>query len=467
MLHSASRQMRRFFATPSIPSSIVSACLSLAFIAVACVPPAYGQYKDYPQKAGKVDHLVLPQMPSWLSFDLETRERSEGQSAMAYTAGDSNGYELTRVRGGITVAPVKWADLYIQFHDGHALALPLSETASNMRDTFDFRQAYLRLHVKSAEIVTGRQELKFGGERLVGISDWTNVSRTFDAVRGHIGTRNRLDLFTSSVVTIHPTGLDMHAGGLNFHGAYGVINTLLPHTSIESYLFVKCMPSVKSQQNVSGTETEFTPGMRVSGNLPLGFDYIAEGTLQRGSYANDSIHSGAGYAKVGYTAHAPWHPRLQGEYDYATGNPHTNAQRISTFDQLYPSGHNAFGLVDLFGWQNVRQTRVNLDINPISHLTILLQEEFLKVANVHDSVYSGSGSATIKAPTAGFATDDIGKGFDASFKYVIHDYIVVNGGVGHFFPGTLMTANKHGAPQTVPYLSVTYRVLLGGSRHKD
>jgi hypothetical protein len=468
MLRTAIRSIRRSSQIASTFSSTVHACLFLCFAAaVASMPCAHGQYKDYPQTAGKVQSIVVPEIPHWVSFDLEARERSEGQSAMAYTAGDSNGYELTRVRGGMTVAPVKWANLYMQFHDTHALALPLSETASNMRDNFDFRQAYLRVHVKSAEIVAGRQELKFGGERLIGISDWTDVSRTFDAIRGHIGTVNRLDLFTASVVTIHPTGFDMHAGGLNFHGAHGVIGTVVPHTTIEPYLYVKRMPSVKSQQNIYGTETEFTPGIRASGNLPFGFDYITEGALQRGSYSNNSIHSGAGYVKVGYSPRIPWHPRIQAERDYATGNPHTNTQRISTFDQLYPSGHNVFGLVDLFGWQNIKQTRINLDLNPARHLTFLLQEEFLTVANLHDSVYSGSGSATIKPPTAGFATDDIGKGFDASFKYVIHGYLVVNGGVGHFFPGALMTQNKHSAPQTIPYLSVTYRMMLGSNRPKD
>jgi Alginate export len=110
------------------------------------------------------------------------------------------------------------------------------------------------------------------------------------------------------------------------------------------------MPRVLSQQGSYGTETETTPGLRVSDNMPGGFDYSVEGVLQRGSYSNDSIHAGAGYAKAAYTsARLPWVPRVQGEYDYATGNTHRDPQRISTFDQQYPSSHNAFGLVDLFG----------------------------------------------------------------------------------------------------------------------
>jgi len=104
-----------------------------------------------------------------------------------YISGNENGYDLSRLRGGFTVKPTPWVSTYIQFHDAHALDLPLVYTASNMKDNFDFRQAYLEFKVPHADIKAGRQELRFGGERLVGVSDWTNVSRTFDAVSGKFG----------------------------------------------------------------------------------------------------------------------------------------------------------------------------------------------------------------------------------------------------------------------------------------
>jgi hypothetical protein len=76
---------------------------------------------------------------------------------------------------------------------------------------------------------------------------------------------------------------------------------------------------------------------------------------------------------------------------------------------------------------------------------------------VKDSLYSSSGSVTLKAPTAGFASDDIGKEFDASAKYVYHDYLVANIGVGHLFPGQMLIGNNHGAADTIGYFSLTYR----------
>jgi Alginate export len=416
------------------------------------------QYKEYPQNLGTYQPLVSPFVPSWMTLDMDLRARTEAQTAINYADGNAQVYELTRIRGGVEVRPTKFLTGYIQFHDNHALGLPLKFVAANMRDSFDARQAFLEFHTKTVKVFAGRQELKFGGERLIGISDFTNNSRTFDGFDARIGDKNRVDIFSTSVVAIHPTSLDKHGAGLTFHGVYGTLGTIVPHTTVEPFVFVKALPRVLSQQSIYGSETEVTFGSEVVGNIKGGFDYDLLGALQRGSYSNDSIHAGAGYAKVAYTAtNLYWKPRLGGEYDYATGNPHRNLNRISTFDEQYPSNHNAFGLVDLFGYQNIKQSRINLDLSPMRHLTVLVQQEFLNVASVHDGVYNGAGTQFVKPSAQGFASDDIGKGFDASAKYVFHDYLVINIGVGHFFPGRLMTANAHGAPLTLSYLSFTYR----------
>jgi hypothetical protein len=211
------------------------------------------------------------------------------------------------------------------------------------------------------QLTAGRKELKFGDKRVIGISDWTNTSRTFDGFFLHMGQRNQLDLFNTSVVQIHPTSLDTHGAGLTFHGAHAKLVTLVPKTTIEPMVLVHVLPQVTNQQGIAGTQTEVTFGSYYETKLPLNFDSSGSGMLQRGSYSNDSIHAGSGIFRGGYgAARLPWRPHLEGEYDYATGNTHTHATRIGTYDQEYPSNHNAFGLVDLFGFENIKQRRVNL-----------------------------------------------------------------------------------------------------------
>ena len=420
------------------------------------------QYIEYPQILGKAQPLHLSGVPRWATFDGELRGRTENQSSNNFISGNQQVYELTRVYGGLEVRPSKYVTGYIQFIDTHALGLPLKYVAPNMRDTFDARQAYLDFHFKKYTIIAGRQELKYGGERLVGISDFTNNSRSWDGFLGRVGDKNRLDLFATSVVAVHPTSLDTHGAGLTFFGAVGTVGTWVPHAVIQPFVYVKAFPRVQSQQGIFGTETEVTLGVEAAGNLPSGFDFDGLIAVQRGSYSNDSIDSSAGYIKAGYTLKKVFlKPRFLGEYDYASGNTRQDLNKINTFDQQYPSDHNAFGLTDLFGFQNIKEERMNLDLTPAKHVTVLLQQEWLQVASRSDNIYSGSAATVVKAPVTGLLSGDIGREFDASGKWVIRDYLVMNVGVGHFSPGTAMRENAHGAPQTLAYFGLTYRFKIG------
>jgi hypothetical protein len=165
--------------------SSIAQALSILLVAASIViaPKLSAQksiYADYPQKKGKVQELQWDELPSWATVDFELRGRTEGQTAYSLTSGNGRLYELTRVHGGIEVRPTEHISAYLQFHDNHALGLPTDIVASNMRDAFDLRQGYVEFHYKPADLYIGRQELKFGSERLIGISDWTNNSRTFD-----------------------------------------------------------------------------------------------------------------------------------------------------------------------------------------------------------------------------------------------------------------------------------------------
>ncbi len=455
--------MHRLVGIPKV-FRLRSALAWVSAMIVVCTYASSGwaQQALYPLKEGVVQPLHRSDIPSWMTLDVEMRARTEEQTSLGYVSGKDRLYELTRVWGGVKVDPTDWLTFYAQFTDLHALGLPLLDTAPNMRDSFDLRQGYLDFHYKPVQLIVGRQELRIGDERVVGISDWTNTSRTWDGAYMRIGNANQLNIFTTSVVTIHPTSLDTHGAGLTFHGVHAKLTTSVPHTDLEPFVLVRALPRVTSQQGAVGTETEVTFGSYYDTKLPIGFDSSGTADLQRGSYSNDSIHAGAAILRGGYgTKRLPLQPHLEAEYDYATGNPHTNADRIGTYDQEYPSNHNAFGLVDLFGFQNIKQRRLSLQLTPRSDLLVLFQGGSLHAATIHDGIYSGAGASLIAAPTGGFKSDDIGSEFDASAKYIYRKSFVTNIGVGHFFPGELMTSEKHGAPLTYAYLGFTYRFKIG------
>ncbi len=416
------------------------------------------QYIEYPQIRGVPREFRTNLLPKWMTLDMQLRGRTEGQTSVNYIWGNGQAYELTRVYGGMEVRPTKFLTGYIQFMDTHALGMPLKYVASNMRNVFDDRQAYLEFHTGKVKVFAGRQELRYGGERLIGISDWSNNSRTWDGFVGRYGDRNRIDVFSTSVTGIHASSLDRHGAGLTFHGVVGTIGTVVPHTMIQPFVYFKSFPGVTSQEGVKGSDLFVTPGVEVAGVYPVGFDFDALVAIQRGNYANDSVKAGAGYFKAGWNfSKLPWKPRLRPEYDYASGNDRQDLNRVGTFDQQYPSNHNAFGLTDLFGYQNIKQERLNLDLIPNKKLSLLIQQEWLQMATRFDNVYNSSAGVLVKAPTTGLESADLGREFDASGKYLITDSLVANAGVAHFSPGTVMQENGHGAPLTLGYFSLTYR----------
>lgn len=452
----ATNLFTKFWGRTRVNCYRLSAALAILWLATTARVAA--QYAEYPRQIGEYQPLTSHRLPSWMKLDGEIRSRAEFQSAINLQAGQEWLYDLMRTRGGIQMRASHWAALYLQFQDAHPLALPDRYRAGNMWDTFDLRQAYLDLHHGPFLLVAGRQELRYGDERVVGVSDWTNTGRTWDGFLLRIQDQKenyKIDLFSTSVVEVYPRSPDNHGAGLTFHGAVGTIKNLLPKTTVQPFLFVRELPRVKSQQGAYGRETEFTPGLIATRETKTGVDYTITLTLQRGRYSNDSIRAGSAIVKTGYTASAlPWNPRLGVEYDYATGNPHRNPTRVSTNDQLYPSNHNAFGLVDLLGFQNIQQTRGTLDLNPVGNLSLFWQAGSLRVRTTQDNVYNGSGGVLISGPLAG---RDIGTEFDASAKYLYKKYLIIDAGVGHLFPGQAMNQSGKTIPITLGYIGITYR----------
>ena len=53
-----------------------------------------------------------------------------------------------------------------------------------------------------------------------------------------------------------------------------------------------------------------------------------------------------------------------GEYNFASGDANPADGIRGTFDQLYPTAHDKYGLADQVGWRNIHHVRVGFDVTP-------------------------------------------------------------------------------------------------------
>jgi hypothetical protein len=332
--------------------------------------------------------------------------------------------------------------------------------APPFEDTFDLRQAYVELG--STETMTfglrlGRQEIVFGEQRLVGHVAWVNAARSFDAVRATYRHRVvRVDAFAASVVNPREGRFNtVTSTGNNFHGVYTSFGTIVPRATVEPYAFWRVAGGQRSETGVQGKLDAKTIGVRMTGRLPASLDYGVEVAGQTGSASSDDVAAWAGHWLVGYTIPAKFTPRLIAEYNYASGDSDPTDGQRETFDQLYPTGHDKYGLADQVGWKNIHQVRAGIEVKPTPKLSLSNNYHSWWLASARDGL-NNSGSALVARFPDGSAGRHVGYEADIQAIYSINAQIQLSGGYAHIFPGTFLEMATPGETYKSTYVMVNY-----------
>jgi hypothetical protein len=408
--------------------------------------------------AGEVNRVL----PPWLRFGGEYRARFEGYLGGGFNAENSDAYWLSRVRLNLTIRPVWWFRIYAEEQDARAIAKQPGQPP--FENVWDIRQGYADFGDADKSLFAlrvGRQEINFGDQRLVGSSNWTNTARTFDAVRG-IGNFTlpraaiRLDLFAASVVNVVNDTWDHHQQGNNFHGAHAEITKLLRGASIEPYVYWKLQRGLKNEAGVVSKLDEKVFGVRWVGKLPAGFDYQLEMVRETGSLGSDNIQAWAGHWVVGRTAASVrMTPRVWAEYNFATGDANAKDGTRGTFDQLYPTAHDKYGLADQVGWKNLRDVRAGVELRPAKRWIAVLEYNDWHLASAFDALYNTSSTVVARSAT-GTAGTHVGQELDVTGSWAVSSWFQVGAGLGHLFPGSFLKKTTPGNGYTFPYVMFTY-----------
>jgi hypothetical protein len=393
------------------------------------------------------------QLPRWLQFGLEERFRFEGYQGGGFNPKSEDAYLLNRLRIGTIIRPVSWFRIVAQTQDARSFfQTPPIGPPNTVR--WDLKVAYAEFgdaETQPFSLRVGRQAFDFNST-ILAASEWRNQGRSFDGVVARLRRdRFRAAIFAGSAVIPLAAGISHHQEGNNIYGIYGGFDRVLPHSAVEPFVIWRVAPRLD----------EKVYGFRVRGREISGFDYRAEWIGERGTASGEQIQAWATTFGVGYRA-APmhWRPRLFGGYDYASGDKNPQDGNRGTFDSIYSTAHDRFGISDQFGWQNIVAGRVGATVEPHHRWSVTGQYLNFWLAQSKDAIYNSSGLAIFR-DSSGRSGGRVGEEVDLYSWYEVNREVHVGLGVGHIIPGRFLRDVSKGGGYTYPYFAVE---MLDGKR---
>ncbi len=430
--------------------------------------------KTTPASQGLINDWLREQSAEFKKWDLggQVRVRYEARENAGFVANrdftrnldNSNDYVLFREKIHLGYTPASWLNLYVEGRD--ASSHSDKRNPSPDEDAFDLHQASVSLgdpKMFPLLLKVGRQELLYGDERFVGIGDWSNTGRSFDAAK--LRFENSffwVDAFSGRVVVPY----DEHFNQSNdydwFSGVYASSRQLLPWQETQLYFLARNVGAQApnaAAPGVPGTPTSardvYTVGARFK-SLPGkigGWDYSTEIAGQFGSVVQTGIRRDlealAADATLGYTwAKAFGSPRLGVGYTYASGDDSPNDGKTQTFEPLFGTNHKFYGLMDLWGLRNIQSGRVTASLKPVKPLTLTAEYHLLWLADTADFFYPESGSGRSGNGYGRNAQFDsfVGSEFNLLATYTPVSYVDLQLGYGHFFVGDYIRQSVNSAP---------------------
>ena len=411
---------------------------SIATIAAAPFLLAYSGLAGAPaEQAAKTIVHPTPESPlalfgGALTFDIEERLRFETRNNNrdfddSINDDNDDSWLLNRFRFGLAVKPSSWLKLYGQLQDTREWNSDRPNTpgirGTEGDDNFDLRQAYVEFANYKAfplGLTIGRQRLSYGGERLIADNRWANFGRSFDAVKLRYQADDFwVDAFASRPVQIKEEVFNDSDAADNFFGVYGSADVFRFQTTELYFLYrdkKDNQPDLDPANRIDPRGTWNGPAQRIAtvgtrweskkGALH-GWDYNAEFAVQWGDvWLSDrstpalNHRAFAAHAAAGYTfERAAWRPRVGLEYNFASGDRDPFDGDSESFQNLFPSNHDKFGLMDEFSWRNLHDTRFQLTARPAKPLELQLSYHALWLADTNDYWYRSNGISALRTTT--------------------------------------------------------------------
>jgi hypothetical protein len=402
-------------------------------------------------------------LPRWLNFEAEERFRSEGYEDGSFKQNNDDSYFLNRFRFQTDLRLTAWFKVIAQVQDARPFLQnpPIGPPNENR---WDLKLAYAEIGSPDKQWISlriGRQIINYNNT-LIANSEWRNQARSYDAAVANLRhDRYHLGIFAASAVVPQASGVSPHQEGNNIYGLYGRIDNVIPKSTLEPFFLWRVQPKAVIEATVSsktGKQDMKVYGTRLKGAVRTSLDYSVEAVGETGSVGPQSIRAWAMTGGAAYEFHSvPARPRAFAQYDFASGNSNPGDGVHRTFDTIYPTAHDRFGIVDQFGWQNIRSWRTGATIVPHRRWTVTAQYLDFRVASASDAVYNTSGSSIALSTSPAQSSTRLGVEGDVYSWYELNRHLNIGGGYGRFNAGPFLSPLTTGHKYSYPYFAINFK----------
>jgi len=151
-----------------------------------------------------------------------------------------------------------------------------------------------------------------------------------------------------------------------------------------------------------------------------------------------------------------WQPRLQVEYDFATGDNNPSDGRSREFNNLFPTNHIFYGYADLVGLRNVHDFRLTASAQ--LHPKLIVEADYHRfLLAARRGPWKNSGGRVLGFDPTGAAGRDLGQEIDITCRVPMQTHVSLLGGYSLFLPGRYAALTRGPELHHFGYVQTTLR----------